>query len=45
MLIPINIENKITISETEISTSTFKDLKLKEEHIEEFLRKNIDKVA
>lgn len=42
MLIPINIENKMTISETEISTSTFKDLKLKEEHIEEFLRKNIE---
>jgi hypothetical protein len=38
MLIPISIEeNNIDTSDTEISNSTFKDLKLKEEHIEEFL--------
>jgi len=43
MLIPISIEeNYIDTSDTEISSSTFKDLKLKEEHIEEFLRKNIE---
>jgi RecB family endonuclease NucS len=43
MLIPISIEeNNIDTSDTEISNSTFKDLKLKEEHIEEFLRKNIE---
>ncbi len=42
MLIPINIEgNRINKNNTEISDLTFKELKLKEEHIEEFLRKNI----
>jgi len=43
MLIPISIEkNSIITNDTEISNSTFKELNLKEEHIEEFLRKNIE---
>jgi len=42
MFIPISIEgNNIKTGDTEISNSTFKDLELKEEDIEEFLRKNI----
>jgi len=42
MLIPISVEGKnIKTRDTEISNSTFKDLELKEEDIEEFLRKNI----
>lgn len=43
MLIPIIMEkNTIDTSDADISNSTFKDLKLKEEHIEEFLRKKIE---
>jgi hypothetical protein len=42
MLIPITVQNEMSINDTEINTSTFKDLKLKEEHIEEFLRKNVE---
>jgi len=43
MLIPISIErNSICTNDIEIRNTTFKDLELKEEHIEEFLRKNIE---
>jgi hypothetical protein len=42
MLIPVTVENEINIKETEISVSSFKDLRLKEERIEEFLRKNVE---
>jgi len=44
-LISVNIENGIEIGEVDISTSTFKKLSLKEDAIEEFLRKNINVIA
>lgn len=42
MLIPVNINNSIDIQEVEIANTNFKNLNLKEEHIEEFLRLNIE---
>jgi CxxC motif-containing protein len=42
MLIPIKINNSIDIQDIEITNTNFKNLNLKEEHIEEFLRSNIE---
>ncbi|WP_432403640.1 hypothetical protein [Wukongibacter sp. M2B1] len=42
MLIPININNSIQVNDLDIEILQFKNLGLKEEHIEEFLRKNIE---
>ncbi|EPY2301233.1 MULTISPECIES: hypothetical protein [Clostridium] len=42
MLIPVNINNPIKIKDIEIENTNFKSLNLREEHIEEFLRKNIE---
>ncbi|WP_082761295.1 hypothetical protein [Clostridium sp. ATCC 25772] len=42
MLIPVKIKDSIGIEDVEITNTNFKNLNLKEEHIEEFLRKNID---
>ncbi|MCW6075112.1 hypothetical protein LAV44_07205 [Clostridium sporogenes] len=42
MLIPVNINNSIKIKDIEIENTNFKSLNLREEHIEEFLRKNIE---
>ncbi|KEI78908.1 hypothetical protein N452_09945 [Clostridium botulinum A2 117] len=42
MLIPVKIEDSIEIKDIEIENTNFKSLNLREEHIEEFLRKNID---
>lgn len=42
MLIPVKIQNSIEVEDVEIENTNFKSLNLREEHIEEFLRKNID---
>ncbi|MFD3156676.1 hypothetical protein ACFIJ5_07410 [Haloimpatiens sp. FM7330] len=42
MLIPVKIKDSIEIEDTEIENTNFKSLNLREEHIEEFLRKNIE---
>lgn len=42
MLIPIEIRNKIIPSTIEVNQLTLKELGLKESHLEEFLRKNIE---
>lgn len=42
MLIPVKIKNSIDIQDIEIENTNFKSLNLKEEYIEEFLRKNIE---
>ncbi|KGM97295.1 hypothetical protein Z968_04095 [Clostridium novyi A str. 4552] len=42
MLIPVKIKGSIQIEDTEITNTNFKSLNLREEHIEEFLRKNIE---
>ena len=42
MLIPVNINNSIEVDNLDVETLQFKDLNIKEEHIEEFLRKNIE---
>lgn len=42
MLIPVKIKDSIEIKDIEIENTNFKSLNLREEHIEEFLRKNID---
>ncbi|NFH30723.1 hypothetical protein FDC49_00655 [Clostridium sporogenes] len=42
MLIPVKIKNSIEIKDIEIENINFKSLNLREEHIEEFLRKNIE---
>ncbi|EPY6469414.1 hypothetical protein ACWO4B_000013 [Clostridium sporogenes] len=42
MLIPVKIKNFIEIEDIEIENTNFKSLNLREEHIEEFLRKNIE---
>ncbi|MCW6093143.1 hypothetical protein LAV60_08145 [Clostridium sporogenes] len=42
MLIPVNINNSIKIKDIEIENTNFKSLNLREDHIEEFLRKNIE---
>ncbi|MCY6483803.1 hypothetical protein OW763_05500 [Clostridium aestuarii] len=42
MLIPVKIKNSIEIEDIEIENTNFKSLNLREEHIEEFLRKNIE---
>lgn len=42
MLIPVKIKNSIEIKDIEIENTNFKSLNLREEHIEEFLRKNIE---
>ncbi|MFD3156749.1 hypothetical protein ACFIJ5_07805 [Haloimpatiens sp. FM7330] len=42
MLIPIKIKDSIEIEDIEIENTNFKSLNLREEHIEEFLRKNIE---
>ncbi|NFR24827.1 hypothetical protein [Clostridium sporogenes] len=42
MLIPVNINNSIKIKDIEIENTNFKSLNLREENIEEFLRKNIE---
>lgn len=42
MLIPVKIKNSIQIEDIEIENTNFKSLNLREEHIEEFLRKNIE---
>lgn len=42
MLIPVKIKDSIEIENIEIENTNFKSLNLREEHIEEFLRKNIE---
>lgn len=42
MLIPVNINSSIEVNNLDIEILQFKDLGIKEEHIEEFLRKNIE---
>lgn len=42
MLIPVKIKDYIEIEDIEIENINFKSLNLREEHIEEFLRKNIE---
>lgn len=42
MLIPVKIKDSIEIEEIEIENTNFKPLNLREEHIEECLRKNIE---
>ncbi|MBN3346149.1 hypothetical protein EXM98_02910 [Clostridium botulinum] len=42
MLIPVKIKDSIKIEDIEIENTNFKSLNLREEHIEEFLRKNIE---
>lgn len=42
MLIPVKINNSIDIQYIEITNTNFKNLNLKEEHIEEFLHSNIE---
>ncbi|HBJ2611853.1 TPA: hypothetical protein LA742_000253 [Clostridium botulinum] len=42
MLIPIKIKDSIEIEDIEIENTNFKCLNLREEHIEEFLGKNIE---
>ncbi|NFP03684.1 hypothetical protein FDC57_05750 [Clostridium botulinum] len=42
MLIPVKIKNSIELKDIEIENTNFKSLNLREEHIEEFLRKNIE---
>ena len=42
MLIPVKINKSIDIQDIEITNTNFKNLNLKEEHIEEFLRSNIE---
>ena len=42
MLIPVRIKDFIEIEDIEIENTNFKSLNLREEHIEEFLRKNIE---
>lgn len=42
MLIPVKIKNSIEVEDIEIENTNFKSLNLREEHIEEFLRKNIE---
>ncbi|MCJ8173425.1 hypothetical protein [Clostridium botulinum] len=42
MLIPVKIKDSIEIEDIEIESTNFKSLNLREEHIEEFLRKNIE---
>ncbi|WMJ81451.1 hypothetical protein RBU49_04130 [Clostridium sp. MB40-C1] len=42
MLIPVKIKNSIELEDIEIENTNFKSLNLREEHIEEFLRKNIE---
>lgn len=42
MLIPVKIKDSIKIQDIEIENTNFKSLNLREEHIEEFLRKNIE---
>ncbi|MFV3012787.1 hypothetical protein ACLD43_14860 [Clostridium botulinum] len=42
MLIPVKIKNSIEIQDIEIENTNFRSLNLREEHIEEFLRKNIE---
>lgn len=42
MLIPVKIKDSIKIEDIEIENINFKSLNLREEHIEEFLRKNIE---
>lgn len=42
MLIPVKIKDFIEIEDIEIENTNFKSLNLREEHIEEFLRKNIE---
>ncbi|NFG24543.1 hypothetical protein FDF11_13665 [Clostridium botulinum] len=42
MLISVKIKDSIEIEDIEIENTNFKSLNLKEEHIEEFLRKNIE---
>ncbi|WP_231169720.1 hypothetical protein [Clostridium botulinum] len=42
MLIPVKIKDSIEIENIEIENTNFKFLNLREEHIEEFLRKNIE---
>ncbi|EPY2273395.1 hypothetical protein ACXAUS_002256 [Clostridium sporogenes] len=42
MLIPIKIKNSVEIEDIEIENTNFRSLNLREEHIEEFLRKNIE---
>jgi CxxC motif-containing protein len=42
MLIPVKINKSIDIRDVEITNTNFKSLNLKEEHVEEFLRSNIE---
>lgn len=42
MIIPIKIQDNIDLDDIEIENKSFKSLCLKEENIEEFLRKNIE---
>ena len=42
MLIPVKIKDSIKIQDIEIENTNFKYLNLREEHIEEFLRNNIE---
>jgi hypothetical protein len=45
MLIPIDIQNSLKKTETDIEQLTFREMGLKEEHIEDFIRDNIDILA
>ena len=42
MIIPIKIDNNMTVDELDIMETSFKSLNLKESHIEEFIRTNIE---
>ncbi|WP_191980827.1 hypothetical protein [Clostridium haemolyticum] len=42
MLIPVKIKDSIKLEDIQIENTNFKYLNLREEHIEEFLRKNIE---
>lgn len=42
MLIPVEMKDSIEIPDVEITNTNFKNLNLREEHIEEFLRSNIE---
>lgn len=44
MLIPVKVDETLELQDIDITNINFKELKIKEEHIEEFLRINIDAI-
>lgn len=42
MIIPIKTDANVTVDEMDITETSFKSLNLKESHIEEFIRTNIE---